>query len=229
MKKEDIKRERYLVDPFDIKKLESLKQYEEIAKVPMVVKGENLYTYLLLAYDINSDIIKEHPIRGQQKYEAARLAGFKIQNNQFDKNIEEYFVNEVYDFNKAIAKFVSLFGSPEWILWNIHSKNLENEFYNALKGDTKKQSTENAIKIGEEIKNIQKSLFYEDDTKSLRKALYDFIAKPDNLMPTVENMVDMLEQFQSPLELQKEVLGEVMGEGYNPTTQKDYLHFKGDK
>jgi predicted oxidoreductase (fatty acid repression mutant protein) len=228
MKKEDIKRDRYMFDPFDNKKLELLSQYEEFKNIPMMKKGGNLYTYLSLAYDINSDVIKEFPIRAQQRFEAAKLAGFKIVNNEFDKNIEEVFLGTNYDFNRAVSKFVSLFGSPEWMIWNIHNKNLENELYNAMKGDTKKQSTENAIKIGEELQNIQKKLFFGDDTQSLRKAFYDFNEKAQNIMPKPENMAEMIEKYPDPMDFQ-EALGSKPYGDYNPTTQKDYLHFKGSK
>ena len=228
MHKEDIKRDKYLIDPFDNNKLSTLKQYPEFDNIPMTRDGGNLYTYLSLAYDLNSDVIKEFPIREQQRYEAAILSGFKITNGQFKKSVEEIFICEDYDFNKAIVKFVSLFGSPEWTLWNIHSKNLENELYNALDGKTGKSSTENAQKIGQELQVIQKKLFFNDDTQSLRKALYDFIIKPANIMPRPENMASMIEEIPDPVEFQKEMHIHPYTEDYNATAQKDYLKFKGD-
>lgn len=219
-----------MFDPFDNKKLETLKQYPEFKDIPMIHKsGGNLYTYISLSYDINSDLIKEFPIRAQQRYEAAKMSGFKIAANGFDKTVEECFLCTDYDFDKAVIKFVSLFGSHEWTAYQIYQLQLENIHYGIRKGDASKQISENTEKVLKALEDIRNKLFFTDNTRELRKAFYDFMAKSVSVMPTPENIVDMMEQYPDTLEFQKEVLGEYMGEGYNPTKDPKYLKFKSHK
>lgn len=226
MKKEDIKREKYLYDPFDKNKINTLRNYDEFWNI----EDDKVISYIILAYDINSDIIREFPIRAQQKFEAALLAGFKLNySNQFDTNVENMIIGDNYDVDKAIVKFVSLFGKPEWTALQAYYIQLDNELLLIRKGQAEKKNTDNVDLLYKRINEISKILFGGEETVTARKALYDFIVKPERIMPRPENISKMQEDAVSPLEFQKAIECEPYEENYNPTTQKEYLRYKGHK
>jgi hypothetical protein len=228
MKKEDINVKNFLFNPFDKKEFNKLRQYEEFVNIPEEYKGGSIITYIILTYDLNSDIRKEYPLRAQQRFEAARLAGFKITLNEFDRDVEEILIGANYDIDKACIKYVSLFGRSDWSILTGYYWQLDWELYYIRKGQGEKKNSDNLTVLQNNIEKCEKRLFSEEETETMRKALYDFIVKPQNVRPNPENMADMIENIKDPMTFQKELGVFPYGENCNPTVDKNYLHFKGD-
>jgi hypothetical protein len=221
MNKDNINRERYLFDPFDDAKLNKLRQYDEFKAIPAKFKGGSILCYLVLAYDLNSDLRKEYPSRPQQKYQAAILAGFNLTDKKFDSGVEELILGNNYDFDKALVKYLSLFGRVELMALEAYYLQLNQEMKLIITGEAEKKNTDNVEVLYKRINDLTKILFFGEETITARKALYDFIAQPNSIRPSPENIAEMLEKGVNPLEGTTPY-----GMNYEPTKQSNYLKFK---
>jgi len=96
--------------------------------------------------------------------------------------------------------------------------------YKQLKGDDDKNKdvSKTMSFLVDEINSKTEIVFGGTEVLTARAALYDFVKKQERLMPRPEVMKDVIETGEP-------MPGNPYGENYEPTKQKNYLKFKGDK
>ena len=134
-------------------------------------------TYIILAFDINSEVRRNQRELLQRKSIAAQIAGFKTTNNFFDEDAEDMIVGENDEVNKAIVEYVYLMFNNDYKLLYV----LE-ERYNetmALYKTTARAFSEGDRKhltnMKEQIEEIESVLFGGTEVLNVRKALYEGI------------------------------------------------------
>jgi len=200
MTKNEINVESLLYNPFEKNPLNKLRHYDEFANI----KDDKILAYIILAYDLKSDIRKEYPSRNQQKVEAAKLAGFKFTLNQFDKSVEEILIGDHYDVDKAIVKYLSFFGKPELMALEFLYNKMNDLLYQQRKGDDEKDSHKTIIFLKDNINELTEIIFGGVETITARSALYEFIQKNSTISVRPENIGEKLADGEVPLD------------GYNP-------------
>lgn len=79
-----------------------------------------VYRYVLLMYDVNSDITKMHHLGWYgQKYQAAGYAGFTLSNDKkgdpkFNKDVEDMVFGKNDGVNDIMAEFLSWQNNEQW-------------------------------------------------------------------------------------------------------------------
>jgi hypothetical protein len=108
--------------PFELKSYNELIQFDEFKKINRSYVNKFI-DYVILALDYNTPLRKEYPFIEKQKtynlqkikYEAAKLAGFELNDGKFDKEIEDILLGKNKDANAAVTKFLLLFGRVDYI------------------------------------------------------------------------------------------------------------------
>jgi len=212
MTKNEINVSSLLYNPFDKESLKKLKEYDEFKTIP----DDKIISYIILAYDLKSDVRKEYPSRNQQKVEAAKFAGFKFTSNQFDKTVEEILIGEDYDVNMAIVKYLSFFGKPELMTLEFLYNKQFLLLYNQNKGlDDEKDSHKTMMLLKDNINTLTEVIFGGSETITARTALYDYIQKNSTISVRPENIADKLSNDEPPLGDSNPY-----GEGYMPDKMK---------
>lgn len=214
MKKQDIDVSKYLYKPFA--NHDDLRQYEEFKNI----KDDRIIDYVILAYDIKSDIRKEFAHRSKQKVEAAILSGFNFTSGSFDKDVEEILIGENYDINLAIVRYISLFGKPEYMALDFQLEKMKSLLYKQRKGEDDKGDHKVSMEVQENITKLTEDLFGGKEILMARTALYDFIDREKGMMFKPENIARSLENKEDPFEGKTPY-----GDGF----KVEKLRFKGDE
>ena len=166
----------YLYDPLDPHTPTKVKAdiLEFNFKCPDISK---LIVYTIYTYDPHADLLKLFPSDlNRRKYEAAMKAGFKINNKGvFDKWVEDCLVGENEAYNFAIVAFVTRFNIADLPAFAMYREVFFSEFRVAMKATdskAKKEAMANAEIARKQINDLERKLFTDEETLSLRNALY---------------------------------------------------------
>lgn len=181
----------YLFDPtISDKNLEkAFSKYEEFQEeIPKSVALGKLIRYIILLYDLSTemnDVFKDVTTR---KRECAILAGFEILDTyRFDSDVEDFIIGRTEVINNMIIKYVRLFNDPDYIIlvsyWNMLLHEIGTSMnLNKSDGDIKeskdlKDTRINIDALNKHISELSKNIFRDDDNRNLRKALYKTMEK----------------------------------------------------
>jgi hypothetical protein len=210
---------KYYYDPFDENLTNKLSKYDEFNEDFGVDKSKTL-KYIILMYDMQSDLRLEVRDFWERKRVAAMIAGFKFKPRlkEFDEQVEKMLLGDNAAVNNAITKYVMLFGSQQYAALVVYHTMLVFEVQKTLRGSYTKDTVKNVDHIRKEIDKITDELYGGKETINAKKALYSRIEKdrraekPEDIIKRI-NEGDSLSEF-SPY-----------GEDY----EVDKMKFKGDK
>lgn len=214
MKKSDLDTKTLMFDPFDEKTISKLESYEEF-NVKFGVDKEKIVAYIILAYDLNTQLRREVPYFNQRKIIAAELAGFeKKPDGKFTDTYEKVLLGGNTDVNNAISKYIRLFAEPKYLslvyYWSILSAEFEN-----ITGSKESKDYKNTIgnieKLEAKIKECTDYLFGGGEVKDIKRALYESVEK-ENLRLRPEDIA-MAEDID-------EIIGHPYGKDYKPEKLK---------
>jgi len=168
-----------LYDPFAPGTLAKLEQYEEFKfEAP---DKPRLISYLIIMYDINSDMKRLYPDNlWERKRNSAIAVGFRITDGHFEGWVESYLVGENDQFNEAVLRFIRLFGIPDLPALMAYTEILHKQVLAAMKETNEKKletiqkNIENAI---EKISLYERKVYGGEETEQARKSLYLLIEK----------------------------------------------------
>ena len=144
MKQSDIEVKYLMYDPFDEKTVSKLESYEEF-KVDFGVSKKEVITYIILLYDMNTQLRREVPYLNQRKIIAAELAGFKKnKDGKFKKEYEDVMLGLNGTTEAAISKYIRLFANPKYISLVYYWSILSAEFFN-ISSSTESKDFKNTI------------------------------------------------------------------------------------
>ena len=196
MKQSDIEVKYLMYDPFDEKTVSKLESYEEF-KVDFGVSKKEVITYIILLYDMNTQLRREVPYLNQRKIIAAELAGFKKnKDGKFKKEYEDVMLGLNGTTEAAISKYIRLFANPKYISLVYYWSILSAEFFN-ISSSTESKDFKNTIanieKLEAKINDHTQVLFGGDETMNIRRALYESVEK-ENLKLRPEDIANATEE-----------------------------------
>lgn len=220
MKKDDIDISVLMFDPWSKETVTRLEENDEF-KQPFGIDKQKVISYIILVYDLKTQLRKEYPFFNQRKVVAAELAGFpKKKDGKFTVEYENVLIGKNERVNKAISKYIRLFYNPKYLMlvyyWSILSLEFEN-INNKKESSDFKNTIANIEKLEAKIVECEEFLYGGQEQRDAVQALYEEVEK-ENLRLKPENIA-MAENVD-------EIIGEgPYGEGYKPEKLK-YLGHK---
>jgi hypothetical protein len=180
LSKKEIQSFKY--DPFDpttVKKLEN--EFPEFKADFGKVDKQKIICYLILCYDLNSTLVKQCSDITERKGKCADIAKFpKTKEGFFKKEYEEIIVGDNKNFNETIFPYMSSFGSPKFIAWNMYWMGLADEYKNmttTVESDKRKIIIANTKILLADIDKLTQELFNGDEVPNIKNALYKGMIK----------------------------------------------------
>jgi hypothetical protein len=221
MKREDINVNVLMYDPWGENTVSKLESYDEF-KEDFGIEKSKVISYIILAYDLNTQLRKEVPYFNQRKIISAELSGFvKNKDGKFKDEYEKVLIGNNDKVNLAISKYIRLFASPKYLSLVYYWSILSAEFENVTKvNDSKdfKNTIANIEKLETKINECIEFLFGGNEVTDIRQALYESVEKenlklrPENIAMAGDNELD-------------EIIGDSPYGDYKPSP----LKYKGHK
>lgn len=138
---------------------------------------DKLVKYTILVYDPHADLLKLFPgDLNRRKHEAALQAGFVIgPDGLFPGYAEDCFVGANDDYNDALVAYVTKFNIADLPAFVMYREIFFSEFKAAMKArdsKDKKDAMANAEIARTRLSELEKKIFTDDETLSVRSALY---------------------------------------------------------
>lgn len=220
MKKDDIDISVLMFNPFDKDTVTRLQEHDEF-KQQFGLDKQKVISYIILVYDLKTQLRKEYPFFNQRKVVAAELAGFpKKKDGKFTVEYENVLIGKNERVNKAISKYIRLFYNPKYLMlvyyWSILSLEFEN-INNKKESSDFKNTIANIEKLEAKIVECEEFLYGGQEQRDAVQALYEEVEKEKlAIRPEDIAMSDNVD----------ELIGEgPYGEGYKPEKLK-YLGHK---
>lgn len=166
----------YLFDPNDPDLVSKVQKQipEFVFKFPDM---EKLIRYTVYCYDPHADLLKLFPQDfNRRKYEAARLAGFTLNDEgRFDPDVEDAMVGKNDDYNNAMVEFVTSFNIADMPSFVMYREIFFTEFKAAMSAPdskSKKEAMGNAEVARTRLTELEKRIFTDVETLEVRSALY---------------------------------------------------------
>jgi hypothetical protein len=202
MEREQIDLSVFKFEPYSKKTYKKLSEYEEfkILKDDKDFKFEIFVDYIILMYDFKSPLRDEFPFispeqnlnYSRKKMEAAKLAGYetvlgKDGKRKFNEATQAIILMQSTPCNEAIARYISLFGRPEYAALIAYEEMLITKVKKAIDGVDSKEDRD-IHKVIEflygKISELSDDLFGGRETIEARQAFYAIAEKQDlNIFP----------------------------------------------
>ena len=151
-------------------------KYEEFKADPGV-DFDTLIKYIVLAFDINTPLRHTYNDVYEMRVKAAQIAGFKVKNGKFDKDVEAILVCNNPVTNRMIMRYVVMIDNEDYATLVAFTEALRKQQEKILAGDTDKEKTkdliENINNLKNSIKELKESLI--GDSQDLKRTLYEFV------------------------------------------------------
>ena len=168
----------FLYDPFAPDTVDRLEEYEEFHFT--VPDKPKIVSYIILMYDIKSDLKKLYEGLYERKRNAALLAGFELTNGKFEPWVESMILGENDSVNDAILRYVRLFGIPDATAYLAYTEILHKQVLAAMhETDEKKLKTiqDNIENAMDKVTVFERRIFSGDEVETVRAALYRYAEK----------------------------------------------------
>jgi hypothetical protein len=212
-----------MFNPLDESALKELQTYDEFRE-DFGVDPKKALVYLIIVYDLNTPLRTRYPLLTTRKNAGADIAGFpRDLEGEFEEEYSKLVFGGNKNFSKAIAKFVRLFGSTEYItlvmLWTILANEWENT-QNTKDSSKYKDTIKNIQELNVQIKKYEQTLFGGDETIDVKRALYEAVEKESFRTTRPEDIA---------LATNKEELNVLLDNPYGDDYTPDQLHFVSDR
>lgn len=173
MKLYDLDLTNYLYNPTDNKALRRLINRFEEFQQDAGINISKIIVYIILMYDLNSELRRIYADYFTRKREAAIMAGFNInRHGRFSESIEEMLLGENDKVNDMIVRYAMLFNNPDYISLVAYTEMLIKETKISLGKEYNKDTINNITKLNKEIKILMINIFGGSPHRNLIKALY---------------------------------------------------------
>ena len=214
----------YLFDPTitDARLERAMSKYKEFTnELPKLMKRGKVLKYIVLMYDINTEMNNVFPDLNTRKRECAILAGFIINDDsKFDSDVEDFLIGKNEVINDMIIRYTRLFNNPDYMAYISYCSMLSHEILASLtttklnrdsvivnKDSADYRYTLNNIDaLTKKINDLSKSIFCSDNSTALRKALYKSMER-EKLALRPESIADMNDKGEVKLKVDPYKLG----------------------
>ena len=181
-------------DPFSPDTLTKLEEFEEFQFT--VPDKQKAVAYIIIMYDLKSDIKKLYEGLYERKRNAAIDAGFTITDGKFPQWVEDMIVGENDAINDAILRYVRLFGIPDATAYLAYTEVLHKQVLAAMR-----ETDEKKVKViqgnidyaMEKVRYYETKIFSGEEVESVRAALYRYAEKvrlrlrPEDIAQSIED------------------------------------------
>ena len=146
------------------------------------VSEQSLFTYIVLTYDVESPYVIKFSDWAQRRRETAKASKMPMRDNRYHPEAEDIILGHNPQTNRMIARYLFLQNDIDFIKYQSYQAlyytqvklSLEADYDNPAHYDKLKENIE---KLSENIRMLQNAIFHGDETKELKKSLYDFVAR----------------------------------------------------
>jgi hypothetical protein len=206
---EDIDGSLYLFDPTDDKKIQELidsypEFREDLGDLDKI--RINIIRYIILFYDMNTELKDLYTDFWKRRGIAAKLAGFKRKNKKFDESVKDLILGYNDKVNAMIIRYLLCFSNPDYIdlmnTWDIYMK----QSMQAMRIDDQTSAEKikvinvNLTTLNKKIKEKTELVFGGKENRKLEELLYYHLEKerieysPESVVRT-EDMKDLFDDF----------------------------------
>lgn len=145
-----------------------------------IVSEKSFFVYVVLTYDIESPFVIRYRDWAQRRRESAKLCNFPKEDDKYHPEVEDIILGMNRKANKIILNYLFLQSDLDFINYQSYQSlfyrqslaAMETTFDNPGHYDKLKN---NIDELSRDIKQLQTAIFQGDETKELRKALYDYV------------------------------------------------------
>lgn len=200
MEKNHVNVDEFLVPPFQPKEWGRLYEYDEFKRSTGKIDKEKIINYILLYYDLNSNLRTFYPVYAQRKGAALDLAGFKKSSSRYSEDVEDFIVGKNDIVNGMIIRYISMFGKPEYQELHAYYEMFMQESRSVFeqKVDRVKDTRANIKALSKDISELEIKLFGGKETTDMKAELYRQM--DIKILPTPEKISKELSKGNDPLE-----------------------------
>lgn len=146
------------------------------------VQRRSFFSYVVLTYDVESPFVIKYKDWATRRRESSKLCAFPKEGIHYTKEVENIILGKNPRANKIILRYLFLQNDVDFLQFQSY----QSLFYRQLKESMEKdfdnpghyeKLKKNIDTLASEIKSLQKAIFNGDESKELKKALYDFVSK----------------------------------------------------
>lgn len=192
---------RMYFDPKDKGFVKKISKFPEFTLLGLEADRDKYLIYIAMMYDKNSELAKNTELTYWQKKKlAAEIAGFKMVDNRFDKEVEEILLSNNEEFLKAMVRYLRFQHMPKFTQLKQYEMLNDQLAMNAmLNRDT--SAMKKATELTKSIAELTDEIFGGEETfKAIEKLYEDLdeididIIKPEGVAKELEKG-NKLEQF----------------------------------
>lgn len=187
------------------------------------VKEYAFFKYVVMTYDIESPFVIKYKDWAQRRRETARRCEFPKDGMYYTKEVENIILGKNPRTNRVILSYLfiqndiifSQFQAYEFLFTKQLKASLEETYDNPTYYKNLKNNIDELVR---EIKSLENSIFHGDESKELKRGLYEYASKI-SLDFRPEDRATKIEQGEEPVDVSP------YPDGYKPKV----LEFLGDE
>jgi len=210
MKFEDLNFKLYKYDPSDPKVIDELiesnEEFKEDLGEHLNKQRDKVVKYMILMYDMNSELREEYHDLYHRKAMSAQMSGFKILSStkKFNSEVTDMLIGKNDAVNGMITKFLFLCNNPD----HVQLSAIEDMYFRQIKASLSaggiadpnkfKQIEQNIQILNERYKQKTSDVFGGKESVDLEKKLYEYMSKeklrlvPEAAIEALSDGVDFL-------------------------------------
>lgn len=179
---DDVNEKLYLCNPKSELAIESLiDSYPELREELDILESQRVKVikFIILFYDLNSDVKNYVPEFWERKRICATLAGFKLKDGKkYSKHVKNFLIGSNIVVNGMIIRYLLLFNNPDYIELQVASDMYQKQALKAMKlgisagADSVKKTNENLTILNKKIKETTILVFGGKESSELEEKLY---------------------------------------------------------
>jgi len=159
-----------------------------------------LFDFMILLWDINSELKRIHPDYFERKRQAAICAGLDVDSNgNFSPEIEEIILGGNNTFNVAVIQYLMMHAIPEYpalvATLELQAQELAESFKQTDKPKDRETISNNVKRTTDQRREYEKSIFGGEEVENVRRALYERIER-DKIRLRPEDMGAAIDKKQ---------------------------------
>ncbi len=146
------------------------------------VNERSFFTYVVLTYDIESPFVIRFRDWAQRRRETAKLCRFPEEGGRYTDEVEEIILGQNNATNKIILRYLFIQADLDFINYQTYQALFYRQTIAAMNTSFDNPAHYDKIKnnidtLTMDIKSLQTAIFHGDETKEMKRALYDFVGQ----------------------------------------------------
>lgn len=146
------------------------------------VSRRSFFSYIVLTYDIESPLVIKYKDWAARRRETAKLSAFPKEGIHYTKEVENIILAKNKRANKMMLRYMFLQSDVEFLQFQSYQSLFYRQIKESIEKDFDNPSSYEKLKknidvLTIEIRSLQQTIFSGDESKELKKALYDFVSK----------------------------------------------------